>query len=140
MLTVAVGWQMYSLTHSAFYLGMVGLVQFLSMVLLTLVVGQAADRYERKLIISLSQIVETLAVFFLAFGCYDGWINKESILIMMSFIGAANSFLGPPMQALLLNADVFPQAAALMASVSQFSVIIGPGLGGILYSFGPLAV
>ncbi|MDR3586258.1 MAG: MFS transporter [Desulfosporosinus sp.] len=140
MLAVAVGWQMYSLTQSAFYLGLVGLVQFLPMILLTLVVGHVADRYDRKLIISLSQIVESLAVFFLAFGCYHGWINKESLLILMFFIGAANSFQGPPMQALLPNIvskETFPRAAALMASAFQFSVIIGPGLGGILYSFGP---
>jgi len=140
MLTVAVGWQMYSLTQSAFYLGLVGLVQFLPMILLTLVVGHVADRYDRKLIISLSQMAESLAVFSLAFGCYHGWISKESILIIMFFIGATNSFQGPPMQALLPNIvskDIFPKAAALMASAFQFSVIIGPGLGGILYSFGP---
>jgi len=140
MLTVAVGWQMYSLTQSAFYLGLVGLVQFLPMILLTLVVGHVADRYDRKLIISLSQMVESLTVFLLAFGCYHGWINKESILVIIFFIGIANSFQGPPMQALLPNIvseDTFPKAAALMASVFQFAVIIGPGLGGILYSFGP---
>jgi Arabinose efflux permease len=140
MLTVAVGWQMYSLTQSAFYLGLVGLVQFLPMILLTLIVGHVADRYDRKLIITLSQIVESLAALILAFGCFHGWINKESILIIMFFIGTANSFQGPPMQALLPNIvsqDVFPKAAALMASMFQFAVIIGPGLGGILYSLGP---
>lgn len=140
MLTVAVGWQMYSLTQSAFYLGLVGLVQFLPMILLTLVVGHVADRYDRKLIISISQIVECLAVLVLAFGCYHGWINKESILIIICFIGITNSFQGPPMQAVLPNIvseDIFPRAAALMASTFQFAVIIGPGLGGILYSFGP---
>ncbi|MDR3552478.1 MAG: MFS transporter, partial [Clostridia bacterium] len=63
MVSVAVGWQIYALTHSAFYLGMVGLVQFIPMVLLTLVVGMAADRFSRKGIICLCQAVET-AVFF----------------------------------------------------------------------------
>lgn len=143
MLTVAVGWQMYSLTQSAFYLGLVGLVQFLPMVLLTLVVGHVADRYDRKMIISASLIVESLAVFLLAFGCFRGWINKESILIIICFIGIGNSFQGPPMQAILPNIvsdDDFPKAAAIMASAFQFAVIIGPGLGGLLYSFGPEAV
>ncbi|WP_041276042.1 MFS transporter [Desulfosporosinus acidiphilus] len=140
MLTVAVGWQIYSLTQSAFYLGLVGLVQFLPMIVLTLVVGHVADRYDRKLIISISQSVEALAVFLLAFGCYHGWINKESILIIIFLIGIANSFQGPPMQALLPNIvseEIFPRAAALVASAFQFAVIIGPGLGGILYSLGP---
>ncbi|MDQ7097036.1 MFS transporter [Desulfosporosinus sp. PR] len=140
MLTVAVGWQMYSLTQSAFYLGLVGLIQFLPMILLTLVVGHVADRWDRKLIIFSSQLVEAAAVLSLAFGCYHGWINKESILFIIFCIGAANSFQGPPMQALLPNVveeEVFPRAAALVASTSQFAVIIGPGLGGILYALGP---
>src|SRR4051812_4615933 len=50
---VAVGWQIYALTHSAFALGMVGLVQFLPMLGLTLVVGHVADRYDRRRIIAL---------------------------------------------------------------------------------------
>jgi len=60
MLTVAVGWQIYSITQMPIYLGLVGLVQFLPMVLLTLVVGYVADRYNRKLIICLSQIIESI--------------------------------------------------------------------------------
>src|SRR5580700_9052413 len=58
MAGVAVGWQMYELTDSTFALGMVGLVQFLPMLLLTLVVGHVADRFNRKTIISICQIVE----------------------------------------------------------------------------------
>jgi MFS family permease len=143
MLTVSVGWQMYALTGSAFYLGLVGFMQFLPMVLLTLVVGHVADRFDRKLIVSLSQTVECLALFTLAFGCYQGWISKESLLVIIFFIGMANSFQAPTMQALLPNIvseEVFPQAAALMASFSEFAVIIGPGLGGFLYALGPATV
>ena len=50
MQAVAVGWQIYALTHSAFELGMIGLAQFLPMVLLTLPAGHAADRYDRRAI------------------------------------------------------------------------------------------
>ncbi len=57
---VAVGWQVYALTHSTFALGMVGLVQFLPMLLLTLVVGHVADRFNRKTIISICQVVEAI--------------------------------------------------------------------------------
>ncbi len=143
MLAVAVGWQMYALTGSAFYLGLVGLVQFLPMIVLTLVSGHVADRYNRKMIISVSQVVAGLGVLLLVLGNYSGWISKESILVFIFIIGIANSFQGPSMQALLPNVvsrDAFPRAAALMASVWQFAVIVGPGLGGILYAFGPTAV
>ena len=72
MLSVAVGWQIYSLTQMPFYLGLVGLVQFLPMFLLTLVVGYVADRYDRKLIICFSQIVESIGIFLLAFESHNG--------------------------------------------------------------------
>ncbi|HMC46008.1 MAG TPA: MFS transporter, partial [Caballeronia sp.] len=50
MMSVAIGWQIYSITHSAFALGLVGLSQFLPMFMLTLVVGHVADRYDRRTI------------------------------------------------------------------------------------------
>jgi MFS family permease len=143
MLTVAIGWEMYSLTHSAFYLGLVGLVQFLPMLLLSLFVGQLSDRYDRKKIVSISQIAESISIFVLTFGNYNGWITKERFLIIILFIAIAHSFEGPPLQALLPNIvekNIFPSASALMSSASQFAVIIGPGVGGILYHFGPTLV
>ena len=63
---VAVGWQVYALTGSAFYLGLVGLAQFLPMFLLTLVAGHVADRYDRRMIARSCQIVEGLAAGALA--------------------------------------------------------------------------
>ncbi|GFP75827.1 MFS transporter [Clostridium fungisolvens] len=143
MLTVAIGWQMYSMTHSAFYLGLVGLVQFLPMLLLSLFVGHLADRYDRRKIITISQIFEGTAILALAYGSYSEWITKERFLIIIFLIAVAHSFQGPPMQALLPNIvskDIFPRASALMSSVSEFAVIIGPGVGGILYAFGPTLV
>lgn len=143
MLTIAVGWQIYSLTENPFYLGLVGLMQFLPMFLLTLLVGHVADRYDRRRIISISEILGSLGVFILALGSYNGLITKERILIVIFFIGITNAFQGPSMQALLPNVvdkKDFPKAAALVASATQFAVIIGPGLGGVLYSFGPMVV
>lgn len=140
MVTVAVGWQMYALTENAFYLGLVGLVQFIPMFLLTLISGYAADRFDRKIIIFLCKIIEGTAVLILAFGSYKGWINKEAILIIVFILGALNSFQGPSMHALLPNIvskEVFPRAAALLASAFQFATIVGPALGGILYALGP---
>lgn len=143
MLTIAVGWQIYSITGSPFYLGLVGLVQFLPMFLLTLVVGYVADHFDRKLIICLCQIISGVGIFTLALGNFGGWITKESILITIFFISIANAFQGPPMQALLPNVvskELFPQAAAWSASAFQFAIILGPALGGILYAFGPQVV
>lgn len=139
MVTLAVGWQMYSLTKSALYLGLVGLFQFLPMLLLTLVVGYAADRFSRKLIICLCQASLSICFFILAFESYSGGITKEKILIIVFFIGAIYAFQGPSMQSMLPNIvskEIFPRAAALAASAFQTAVIVGPALGGMLYSFG----
>ncbi len=143
MLTVAVGWQIYSITQMPIYLGLVGLVQFLPMVLLTLVVGYLADRYDRKLIICFSQIAESIGIFLLAYESYTGSVTEEGILITIFFISTANAFQGPSMQSLLPNVvskEVFPEVAALAASTAQFAFIIGPAIGGILYALDPEVV
>ncbi len=139
ILTITVGWQMYEVTKSAFFLGLIGLVQFLPMFLLTLVVGYVADRFDRRIIVSVCQAIQCAGVLALAVGSLSGWINKESILLIIFFIGAAYSFEGPSLQALLPNIvskENFPKAAAASASVFQTATILGPALGGILYSLG----
>lgn len=143
MLTVAVGWQMYAISGSPFLLGMVGLVQFIPMFLLTLLVGYVADHYNRKLIICLCQIIQIAGIFCLAYFSYRGMMTEVRILAIIFFIAIANAFQGPPLQALLpniVNREDFPRAAALSASAFQFAVILGPALGGLLYVFGPTAV
>ena len=67
---VAIGWQIYELTGSAFDLGMVGLVQFLPTALLVFVAGHAADRFERKRVVQLCQLAEALTALFLAVSTY----------------------------------------------------------------------
>jgi MFS family permease len=139
---VAVGWQVYALTGSPFYLGLVGLAQFLPMFLLTLAVGHVADRYDRRIIVRLCQIVEGLAAAALAFGSFSGWQSKESILAVVFIAGAARAFEGPTMQALvpgLVPGPFIPRAVAWSASAHQTATILGPALGGLLYMAGPTA-
>jgi MFS family permease len=143
MQAVAVGWQAYMLTGSAFYLGLVGLAQFLPMFLLTLAVGHIADRYDRRLIARVCQIVEAIAAAALAFGSAAGWLGRESLLAIVAVTGAARAFEGPIMQALvpgLVPVPLLPRAYALAASANQTATILGPTLGGFLYAAGPSAV
>src|SRR5512139_2834530 len=137
---VAVGWQVYALTGSPFYLGLVGLAQFLPMFLLTLAVGHVADRYDRRMIVRLCQIVEGLAAAALAFGSFSGWQSKESILGVVFIAGAARAFEAPTLQALvpgLVPALLIPRAMAWSASAHQTATILGPAIGGLLYMGGP---
>ena len=139
MLAVAVGWQIYALTNSPFYLGLVGLAQFLPMFLLTLIVGQAADRYERKKILRLCQFFQGAGAFMLAAGSYGGWLNKESILGIVFLFGAARAFELPTGQALmpnLVSKELLSRAIAWSTSFTMSAIIAGPALGGFLYAAG----
>lgn len=143
MQAVAVGWQIYALTGSAWYLGLVGLAQFLPMLMLTLLVGHVADRYDRRMIARICQIVEGLAAASLALGSFFGWQCKESILATVFVMGAARAFEGPTMQALvpgLVPASLLSRALAWSASANQTATIIGPALGGLLYAAGATTV
>ncbi len=143
MQAVAVGWQGYALTDSPFYLGLIGLAQFLPMFLLTLVVGHVTDRYDRRLVARTCELVEAVAAGALAFGSAEGWLGRESLLAIVLVVGAARAFEGPSLQALvpgLVVASLIPRAVAWAASASQTATILGPALGGLLYAIGPTVV
>jgi MFS family permease len=140
MLGVAVGWQLYDLTGSALDLGWVGLVQFVPMVLLTLVVGQVADRYDRRVIVALGGIVKAAAAAALALGAVGGWQSRGSIFALVAVLGAAQAFENPAMSALVPEVVPRGQIAPAMAwivSAGQTAQIVGPALGGLLYALGP---
>jgi MFS family permease len=143
MLSVAVGWQIYALTGSPLYLGLVGFAQFLPTLLLSLLAGHVADRYDRRLVFSVCQIVQGIGVLALAVGSFAGWMSKEHILLIVFLIGSARTFTMPASQALLPNLvspGLFARATALTASLSQIGFIAGPALGGFLYTAGPTVV
>ena len=98
---VAVGWQVYSLTHSAFDLGMIGLTQFLPMAGLTFFAGHAADRYERKRVMQTCQIIEGTVAAILAWGSFRGWLTVPEIFVAVALFGAARAFESPATSALL---------------------------------------
>jgi MFS family permease len=139
MLAVAIGWQLYALTGSALNLGLVGLVQFGTQIALTLVVGQAADRYDRRAIIALCRVVSSAAAAMLAFGTLGGTLTTGRILALVALIGAARAFEGPTMSALivsLVSRPLVPKAMAWSVSANQAARIVSPALGGVLYVAG----
>ncbi|TSK06829.1 MAG: MFS transporter [Geobacter sp.] len=143
MQAVAVGWQIYSLTGSVFYLGLVGLAQFLPMFMLTLAVGHVADRYDRRRIAGACQVLEGAALVVLALGTWMGWLQKEGILAVVFVAGALRAFEGPTMLTLvpwLVPQHLIPRAQAWSASANQTASIAGPALGGLLYALGPTTV
>ena len=137
---VAIGWQVYDLSGSAFDLGMVGLVQFLPTALLVFVAGHAADRFERKRVVQLCQLAEALTALFLCWGAYGGWITEVHIFIATFVLGMAGAFESPTIAALLpliAPQGSLQRATALSSAAAQVATITGPALGGIAYAIAP---
>lgn len=140
--TVAVGWQVYELTSSAFYLGMVGLVQFAPTAILVFVAGHAADRYDRKSVVQLCQIAEGMIAAFLAWGTIGGWLTVEQIFIAVAGFGIAGAFESPATSALLpavVPEGHLQRGTAIGTGMFQFAMIGGPALGGLAYAVAPSA-
>jgi MFS family permease len=143
MMSVAIGWQIYSITHSAFSLGLVGLAQFLPMFILTLVVGHVADRYDRRTIAFVCQAIQGVAALTLCVATWRGLTSVSLIYVLAAVGGSARAFESPLMAALLPNliprAQMQP-ATAWSTSANQTAQILGPAMGGLLYGVGALTV
>jgi MFS family permease len=148
MLMVAVGWQMYELTGSAWDLGLVGLYQFAPALLLTLVAGHVADRLNRAHIVAACLLTQGgVALLLVAatqgWGASRGWASRESLLGVSVMLGVARAFQMPAQQALmpmLVPAVMLPRAMAFSSAGMQAAVISGPALGGVIFVAGASAV
>ncbi len=140
MQALALGWQMYVLTGSSFDLGLVGLVQFIPTLSLFLVTGQAADRFDRRIVAASAQTVEALAVAVLAVTTASGLLTPGLLLGMAFVIGGGRAFEQPSLQSVLPNivpAHALPRAIAAANSAAQTAVVAGPALGGLLLAVSP---
>jgi MFS family permease len=140
MATVAIGWQIYDLTGSAFSLGMAGLVQFLPTALLVLVAGHAADRYDRKRVMQLCQCVAAITAAALAVGSLTGHLTVTWIFIALAVFGTTAAFESPASAAILpavAPEGQLQQATSLEAGAAQVAIIAGPAFGGVIYALAP---
>ena len=143
MQTVAIGWQVYDITHDPLDLGLIGLSQFLPFVVLILPAGHIADRYDRRRILSWCYALETLCAVLLLLFTWQNIHAAWPVFTVMVLFGCARAFSMPSGQALLPNlvpAADFSRAVALNSSVFQISTIAGPAIGGLLYLAGPQVV
>ncbi|MEM8934935.1 MAG: MFS transporter [Pseudomonadota bacterium] len=148
MFAVAIGWQVYDLARltrsveeSAFLLGLVGLAQFFPVLLLSLVGGQAADRYNRKWILFITNVVRVLAILgLLAASSAAPDVTLISIFIVAAVMGCVNAFTPAASNALfptLVPREEIPKAISWNSLGFQGAAIAGPALGGFLYIGGP---
>ena len=137
---VAMGWQIYDLTNSAFALGIVGLVGFLPTAVLVFVAGNAVDRYERRRIMQACQLAEALTTVFLAWGAFAGWLTVFHIFAATLVLGTTAAFENPATAALLpliTPQGSLQRATALSTGAVQLATITGPALGGFAYAISP---
>jgi len=134
MLNVAIGWELYNRTHSAFALGLIGLVQIVPILLFSLPAGQVADRFNRKSIVLVTQIIMGIGAAILALlSAQQGAIPL--IYATLALLGLATAFYDPASSSLLpqtVPAPVFANAATWSSSSWQFAAVTGPALGGFI--------
>ncbi|HTO84302.1 MAG TPA: MFS transporter [Methylomirabilota bacterium] len=137
---VAIGWQVYALTGSAFDLGLVGLVEFIPTAALVFIAGHAADRYDRRRLAQLCQVAAALAAAFLAWGTFAGWLAVPEIFAAVAVLGTVNAFESPAAAALLPGVvpdGMVQKGTALATGAFQVAAISGPALGGFVYALAP---
>ncbi|MGD0738301.1 MAG: MFS transporter [Terracidiphilus sp.] len=136
--SVAVAWQVYSITHRAIDLGYTGLALFLPGLIFLLPAGHVADRFDRRYVIMTCyalQCICTAALVVLARN------NSQSILAIYSvlfFVGTGRAFSGPASSALiphLVPETHFVNAVTWGGAIFQLANITGPALGGLMFTF-----
>ncbi len=138
MQNVGIGWMVYDITRDPFALGFVGLLVFLPAISLILFTGHAADRYDRRRILSAAYGTAALtALGLLWFSSGHGGVLPIYALVLL--FGCCRAFAGPAAQAIvpsLVPLAEFRSAVAWASSVGQTATIIGPAAGGLLYALG----
>jgi MFS family permease len=132
---VALNWQIYTITNSAFALGLIGFFRFLPILIFSLLSGSVADAHNRKLILTITQSVLTVLSLILAVMTFSGKITEHIIYIITALSAVAIAFDMPARQAFipnLVDRAHLPSAMSLNAIMFQMAMIFGPMLSGIL--------
>jgi MFS family permease len=139
MLMLAIGWQMYGLTGSAWDLGLVGLAQFAPSLAAALPAGHAADRFHRARLVLGCYAVQGGVALLLLGATQGGWASRGVLLGLSIVLGGLRPFQMAAQQALLpalVPMDLLPRAMAMGSAGVQAAVIGGPALAGLLFTGG----
>ncbi len=149
MMVVVLGWQAYEVSRShygmtinaaSFQLGLVGLVQFLPLFVLTPFAGLAADRYDRRRIGQLALGLDGLIATLLCWATAQHAITLPLLFIGSAAHGMVRAFVGPALSSLapnLVPSALLPRAIAINSIAWQLASVGGPMLGGLLYAVTP---
>src|SRR3954468_13367417 len=148
-MVIVIGWQGYDnarrtmdLHHAALQLGLIGIVQFVTLFVLTLVTGWVADRVDRRYIARASIALELFCAVMLAGLAWTHSTTLPWLFAIAALLGVARAFAGPALGALapnLVPREILPRAIALSSMAWQSGAIAGPAIGGYLYAWSPHA-
>ncbi len=131
------GWVMTTLTNSALMLGLVNLCAGLPMLALTMVGGSAADRFDKRKILLITQYVQIVLAIAIGLLIWSDRIHIWHIFVFAAILGVSNSFEMPTLSALvpeLVKREEIQSAISIDRSVFHGSRVVGPALGGLLIS------
>ena len=138
MQVMAQGWVMATLTNKAIWLGMANLAAGLPMLLLTMVGGAAADRFDKRKILLITQFVQIGIACGIGFLILKGQIEIWEILVFAVLLGISNSFEMPTQSALvpeLVGRSQIQNGISIDRSVFHGSRVLGPAIGGYLINW-----
>jgi MFS family permease len=136
--SVAVAWQVYLITHSALALGYTGLALFLPGPIFMLAAGHIADRFDRRNVVLVCYVLQTLCSGWLLMLSLHGSRNVSYIYAVLFLIGSGRAFSAPASSALvphLVPKKDFVNAITWGANIFQTANIVGPAIGGVLLTF-----
>src|SRR5579862_119855 len=134
---LGVAWQIYEITHRAIDLGYTGLVLFMPGLLFILPAGHVADRFDRRQVILTCYSLQAVCSFMLFRLAWTGMHHVWPIFLLLFLIGTGRAFSGPASSALiphLVPTEHFVNAVTWGATIFQIANIVGPALGGILFT------
>ena len=148
-MVVVIGWQTYDVArvsyhmsrdHAAFQLGLLGLVQFVPLLVLTPVAGWAADRFDRRFVGAASNLTDMLVAVALCLATALHLLTLPLLFTLAALHGIARVFSGPAIGAIapnLVPPALLPRAIAINSMAWQSASVIGPAAGGLIYAFSP---
>ena len=133
----AQGFFIYELTHSPAFLGYVGFANGIPTWIFMAYAGVIADRFHRRRILIVTQIMMMILAFILAALTFTHYVQPWHIIVLTFFLGMANAFDAPARQAFvneLVPREDLLNAIALNATMFHSALIFGPAAGGIIYA------
>jgi len=143
MIVVAIGWQVYAIHDDPLDLGLVGLAEFLPLLILALPAGQIADRFPRRIVVAVGLAFQVVIAALLVLITLSGAKELWPFLTIGLIAGMASALANPAGRALtpeIVPTELLPGAIALRSVANQIGIVVGPAIGGVIFAVEPVAV